>query len=584
MTALSFNDRMGGYLSFAEADYNQALIEGRRAGRRCAFDVDITIYDVEGFLDGSEVTGSARGAIQCAELGGRLEVAEGTFALFQDMPDESVRRMRYRLFARDREGRELTLSGFKDVADSPNFDVWTDTTTLLIRLLAGRVSEEEEAADPAGMAARTVATGVLRISLLRFLLLLTSMRPKAGSPAQRASALLRFVLLFGTELVEVYGGKPPKNHLPDFPDPVAPGSERWHGHPPGRWHQPPELPGLWRRIVPFETEDHKQGTLHNVRRDRGDGDRVPVLLIHGAGVRANLFYGAPGGPSMVRHLLAHGFDVWLENWRASIDLPPSDYTLDQAARYDHPAAIEQVRVCTRQDKLRVLCHCQGSTSFLITYLAGGARDVERVVSSAVSLHPVVPMQTWLKVSAVVPLVGLLTPYVSAQWGARPPTPFADALGLYARVTHEECDDPVCALANFMYGSGPDVLWRHANLDAETLHWTSREFGYAPFSFMSQIRRSILAGHLVPDGCTPGLPESFVEAPLPQETPWTFVAGSKNRLFTPDSQRLTFAHFGSLQPGLHSLAIVKDYGHLDILFGKGAEADAYPVILAGLGPA
>jgi hypothetical protein len=586
VTAVRFHDRMGGYISFAETDYNQAVLDGRRVGRRCAFDLDIAIYDVDGFLDGSEVTGSARGEIQCAELGGRLEVTEGTFALFQDMENESVRRMRYRLFARDRDGRELTLSGFKDIADSPNFDVWSDTTTLLIRLLAGRVSEtEEEAADPADMAARTIATGVLRISLLRFLLLLASMRPTDGSPVQRASALLRFLLLFGQELIEVYGGQPPTNHLPDFPDPVAPGSERWHGHPAGKWHRPPELPGLWRRIVPFETEDERQGTLHNVRRDPKDEGRVPVLLIHGAGVRANLFYGAPGRASIIPFLLHRGFDVWLENWRASIDLPPSDYTLDEAARYDHPAAIKQVLASTAgHEKLRVLCHCQGSTSFIITYLARRAPEVERVVSSAVSLHPVVPTLTWLKVSAVVPVLGLLTPYVSAQWGARPPTPFAHALALFAHATHEECDDPVCALGNFMYGTGPDVLWRHANLDAETLHWTSREFGYAPFSFMKQMRESILAGHLVPTGTTPGLPDDYLNAPPPQATPWTFVAGGRNRLFVSESQKRTFEHFGRKQPGLHSLAIVENYGHLDIVFGKDAPVDAYPAILEGLGAA
>lgn len=585
MTDLRFHDRMSGYISFAESDYNQALLDGRRAGRRCAFDIDITIYDVAGFLDGSEVTGSAWGEIYCPELGGRLEVDEGTFALFQDMEEERLKRMRYRLFARDRDGRKLTLSGFKDIVDSPNFDIWTDTTTLLIRLLAGHVSEEEEAADPAGMASVTIATGVLRISLVRFLLLLASMRPEGGSPAQRASALLRFALLFKSELFEVYLGSPPKNHLPDFPDPVHPGCERWHGHPPGEWHQPAELPGLWRRIVPFQTDDRRQGTLHNVRTDPKDEGRVPVLLIHGTGVRANLFYGAPGRTSIIPHLLDHGFDVWVENWRASIDLPPSDYTLDDAALYDHPAAIDQVLAHSpAHEKLRVLCHCQGSTSFMITYLAGLAPEAERVVSSAVSLHPVVPARTWLKVSAVVPMVGFLTPYVSAQWGARAPTPFAYALALFAHATHEECDDPVCALGNFMYGSGPDVLWRHANLDAETLHWTSREFGYAPFSFMKQMRSSILAGHLVPTGCTPELPDDYLGTPPPAETPWTFVAGDRNRLFTPESQERTFAHFGRLQPGLHSLVIVEGYGHLDMMFGKDADADVYPAILEGLGAA
>jgi hypothetical protein len=582
MTGLRFHERMAGYVSFAENDYNQALLDGRRAKRRCAFEVDITIQDVGAFLDGSEVTGAARGRIRCAELGGLLEVRAGVFDLFRDRADERVKQMRYRLFAVDRDRRELTLSGFKDIADSPNFDVWTDTTTLLVRLLAGHVSEEEEAADPAATAERTIATGVLRISLFRFMRLLASMRPEGGSPGEKARALVRFGLLFGGELVQVYFGRPIEGQLPDFPDPAHPGDERWHGYPPAEWHQPDELPGLWRRIVGFETEDDHEGTLHNVRRDPERPGRVPVLLIHGTGVRANLFYGAPRRASIIPFLLDAGFDVWLENWRASIDLPPQPYTLDEAARYDHPAAIDRVLELTDADTLRVLCHCQGSTSFVITYLAGLAKPVERVVSSAVSLHPVVAMLSRLKMTALVPVLGLATPYVSAQWGARPPTPVARALATYARVRRRECDDPICALGNYMYGTGPDVLWRHANLDPETHHWTSREFGYAPFPFLKQMRKSVLAGHLVPVDGIDRLPKSYIEAELPSKTPWRFVAGDRNRLFLCSSQERTFDHFDERQPGLHSIAIVKGYGHLDVLFGEHAPTDSYPAILEGLG--
>jgi hypothetical protein len=582
VTALRFHERMAGYVSFAESEYNQAWLDGRKVKRRCAFEVDIAIDDVDAFIDGSEVTGAARGEIRCAELGGPLEVREGAFDLFQDQADESTKRMRYRLLARDRDGRALTLSGFKDIADGPSFDVWTDTTTLLIRLLAGHVSEEEEAADPASMAERTIATGALRISLLRFMRLLASMRPEGGSPVQKAKALVRFGLLFGGELGQAYFGRPVEGHLPDFPDPVHPGQERWHGYPPAQWHRPGELPGLWRRIVGFETEDGRDGTLHNVRRDPDRPGRVPVLLIHGTGVRANLFYGAPGRASIVPFLVDAGFDVWLENWRASIDLPPQPYTLDDAARYDHPAAIARVLELTDRERLRVLCHCQGSTSFVITYLAGLAEPVERVVSSAVSLHPVVPALSRLKMTALVPVLGLATPYVSAQWGARPPTPVARAVATYARAWRRECDDPICALGNYMYGTGPDVLWRHANLDPETHHWTSREFGYAPFPFLRQMRKSVLAGHLVPVDGIDGLPPSYVDAELPSETPWTFVAGDRNRLFLSRSQERTFQHFHDRQPGIHSIAIVKGYGHLDVLFARNAPADSYPAILRGLG--
>jgi hypothetical protein len=589
MSGVRFTERMHGYISFVEQDYNQGLLDGRRHGRRCSFQVAISVDELGALLAGAVGAGKLTGHIDCEELGGRLKVADGEFSLFADQADERMKRMRYRLWAKDAEGRKLTLSGFKDVTDSPNFDLWTDTTTLMVRLLGGHVTQQEEdAAEPEDMTAITIATGVMRISLLGFLRLLTTMRAYGGSAGERAGALVRFVGLFAGQLIKVYGGPPPADHLPDFPDPVLPGRERWQGYPEGVWHETPELPGLWRRIVPYTTDEDPahQGTLHNVRK-REDAGGVPVLLLHGTGVRANLFYGAPGRASIIPELLDKGFDVWLSNWRASIDLPPDDYTLDEAARYDHPAAIKRVLDETGHDSLRVLCHCQGSTSFMITYLADLPElqgRVTHVVSSAVSLHPLVPRLSRLKMNALIPVLGLATPYVSAQWGARRPTPFSVVVAELARWTHGRSHDPICALGNFMYGSGRDVLWRHANLDPETHHWTSREFGFAPFRFFGQMRKSVLAKHLVPSGDeVPNLPRSYIDAPLPANGPkWTFVAGDRNRLFVPESQRRSFAHFRDRQSG-HSCEILDGFGHLDVLFGITAPAKAYPTMIAGLGP-
>ena len=42
-----------------------------------------------------------------------------------------------------------------------------------------------------------------------------------------------------------------------------------------------------------------------------------------------------------------GWDVWLENWRASIDIPRRRWTLDDAAVHDHPYAVRTVMEHTR---------------------------------------------------------------------------------------------------------------------------------------------------------------------------------------------------------------------------------------------
>jgi hypothetical protein len=575
MTTLTFHERMEGFFSFAESDFNQAWLDGRRQGRRLAFELDIEAWDAERFLDDAAHTARARGRIECDELGGALEVVDGEFNLFLDATGPRDVRMRYRLMARDAEGRQMTLSGFKDISDAPGFDPWSDTTTLFVRLYPGHVT----AADEAG--AGPLAVGILRITLAGFLRMLGSLRARGGTPGQCAATLARFGTLFAGRLWGIYGGRAALAHLADFPDARDPSAPRWAGHPPGEWHEPEELPGYRRRIIGFDAGDGLPLTLHNIRRREGDGG-VPVLLIHGTGVRANLFLNAPGRASVVSSLLDAGFDVWLENWRASIDLGARQYTLDDAALFDHPAAIREVLARTGTDRLRVLAHCQGSTSFVITALAGYAPQVERVVSSAVSLHPVVPRMSRAKLTFMVPVVAMGTPYLSAQWGARAPNPLAQGIAAWARLMRRECDDPVCALANYMYGAGPDVLWRHANLDPHTHHWTSREFGWAPTRFLRQMGASVRAGHLVPASGHPGLPDSYVADPARIDAPWTFVAGTRNRLFVAESQRRTHAWFDERQRGRHGLQVYDGYGHLDLLFGRDSAQKVHPHLVAALG--
>ena len=49
--------------------------------------------------------------------------------------------------------------------------------------------------------------------------------------------------------------------------------------------------------------------------------------------------------------ISYRYDVWLVDWRASCDLPWAvyqDYSLDDCATYDYPAAIDKVLEITKQ--------------------------------------------------------------------------------------------------------------------------------------------------------------------------------------------------------------------------------------------
>jgi pimeloyl-ACP methyl ester carboxylesterase len=333
------------------------------------------------------------------------------------------------------------------------------------------------------------------------------------------------------------------------------------------------------RVVPFSAGD---GLALNLIRVSGEREptRGPVLLVHGAGVRANIFR-APVERTIVDELIDAGYDVWLENWRASIDVPPNEWTLDEAAVHDHPAAVRRVVEETGAEEVKAVIHCQGSTSFMMSAAAGLLPEVKTVVANAVTLHPVIPRMSRFKIKNLVPLVGKLTPYMNPQWGLSAPTATAQALALMVRITHHECDNAVCKMVSFTYGTGFPALWRHENLNPETHEWVKEEFAHVPLSFFRQMARCVEAGHLVSTGSHSELPSDFVAQAPETDARFAFFAGKENICFLPTSQEQTFHFFDDRRPGHHTFVELPGYGHLDVFMGKDAARDVFPLMLAEL---
>jgi hypothetical protein len=197
-TKLRFTEEMKGYVTLGETDYDAGFREGRESGTFLMFHLRIEVDGVERFVGDPEREATAEGYIRCEAFGGRLPVEKGVFNLFVYEKDPSRRRMRYRLFFRDGDGRPLTLSGFKVIEDDPGSDLWIDTTTLFTRILEGHVAQEDEAH------AQVVAAGIINIHLLDFFRQLTTFRTEGPTPAERASALTRFGKLFLGDLWDVY--------------------------------------------------------------------------------------------------------------------------------------------------------------------------------------------------------------------------------------------------------------------------------------------------------------------------------------------------------------------------------------------
>jgi hypothetical protein len=333
------------------------------------------------------------------------------------------------------------------------------------------------------------------------------------------------------------------------------------------------------REVPFTTSDNHALNVIQVRGNTPP-TRGPVLLVHGAGVRANIFC-APVETTFVDYLIDHGYDVWLENWRASIDFPKNQWNLDQAALFDHPAAVKAVIRETGAPSLKAVIHCQGSTSFAMSAVAGLIPEVTTIVTNAVSLHPVVPPWSGVKLKVLVPLIRQVTNYLNPHWGVSAPSLIPKLITWTINLTHHECQNAVCKAVSFTYGSGRPALWSHENLNDASHEWLKEEFSNVPLTFFTQMAACVRNGSLVSVEGHPELPKDFAAQPPKTNARFAFFTGVNNLCFLPESQIRSHAFLNSHRPGFHTLHRIPNYGHLDIFMGKNAVRDVYPQLLAAL---
>jgi predicted patatin/cPLA2 family phospholipase len=208
-TKVSFTEEMKGYITWGELDYDIGARKGKETDNAIMFHLTITVDGVNRFVSNSDHdTTDLKGYVKCAALGGERPVESGTFNLFVDEKDSSVKKMLYRLYFRDDKGNPLTLSGFKYVKDDPGSDLWHDTTTLFTRVLNGFVSSADEAAaanEPQKLKQMVKGTGIIIIYFFDFLKQLTTFRSEGPTLSDRTSAMARFGRLFMGKLWDVYG-------------------------------------------------------------------------------------------------------------------------------------------------------------------------------------------------------------------------------------------------------------------------------------------------------------------------------------------------------------------------------------------
>lgn len=553
---LQFTETMTGYLSTKVKDnYEKGAELGKKERSTFKFILTIISDDVEEMLKSKKHQSKMIGTVEASALSKeQLTVTGGIFNLFVKYPQEvDTLRMRYRMKLRSQEGKDYYFEGFKIIRDDPGLDLWSDTTTLYITVYEGKNEK-----------APVLGKGILKILPADFMKQMTTMKvTNADSLAERLKYQAEFGKLFAGALFDTFGGIFVKQSYFD-PD-ATPRKRR-----PLRVSAP--------EIYDFKTEDNLNLRL---TRYKG-GSKGPVILSHGLGVSSRIFSMDTYETNLLEYLFAHNYDVWLLDFRASIELPAAantQFSADEIAKYDYPAAVSTVRQITKAKTVQMVVHCYGSTAWTMSMLGGWLKNVRSAVVSQVSTHMKVPFLTKLKTGLHVPTfldkIGIdsLTAYVDkhSNWLEKF---FDDSLRFFPIQKEERCNNPVCHRITFLYGQ----LYEHDQLNDETHKNLHEMFGVANITSLEHLALLSRKGHVVNFQGE----ETYLPHLERMAIPITFISGGENECFLPESTEITYNLLREKNgKHLYKRFVIPKYGHIDCIYGKNAARDVYPFILEHL---
>jgi cholesterol oxidase len=549
-----FTETMRGFFSTKTKDqFDAAERQGRADGSAMEFTLTVASEDLDAMLSKEDHRATMVGTLSCPALSAQpLTISGGTFNLFTKDPDQvDTRNMVYRAVLAAADGRTFFFHGVKIIKEGWVIDAWPQTTTLYVT-----VSESDRDA------AAVVGKGILHIAPVDFAKQIRTIEvSNVASVHERLAGIARFGKFFAGVLYDSYGGAfaPESIFNPDAPPrlkrPLRVGAPEVHL---------------------FKTAD---GVLLRLTRYQ-NGSKGPVMLIHGAGVSSRIFSTDLIRTNLLEYLFANGYDVWLLDFRASIELPSADLpsTADDVAKFDHFSAVAEVRRLTGKETIQVVAHCYGATTFTMAMLAG-ITNVRSVVLSQVSTHlfvePLGKTKAGLHLPGALEALGVrtMTAYrdTHANWRQRL---LDDALRFYPIPHGEHCDSAVCHRISFLYA----LLYEHAQLDAGLHDGLHELFGVANLKVFEHLALMARSGHVVAaDGSEAYLPHLDRMA-----IPIAFIHGAQNRCFVPASTETTYNLLRARNgPTLYERHVIPDYGHIDCIFGKNAADDVYPHILRHL---
>ncbi len=308
------------------------------------------------------------------------------------------------------------------------------------------------------------------------------------------------------------------------------------------------------------------------------GTKGPVVLAPGYGNAARAFALDTVPKSFVQYLGEHDYDVWLLDYRASPDLPSShsQFTVDDIALRDWPAAIDAVRRESGADSVQAMGHCVGGLSLFMA-IGGGMEGLRSASFSALAGHPIPTpgnkLRAGVRMATVFKRLGIKG--LDTEYDPKSIPDRAVETVMKVLPFRHVYDDPVARRIYFIYGD----VFDYENIDEETMRSSVPSFfGNGNITFFEHISLMIRAR----EARNARGEDVYVSNLDAYQLPINFMTGEHNRMFVPEGLQRTYDTLRRGNgPERYRHTVVKDYAHLDLWLGTNAERDVFPTALAEL---